>query len=87
MIIEVKLTIPIKDLETCKSVKNALEPDNATAPPQISITIECENSAIIVHVKGKDVNILTFRNTVDDLMEHLSLATKLLEQCTKQSVF
>jgi tRNA threonylcarbamoyladenosine modification (KEOPS) complex Pcc1 subunit len=87
MIIEIKLAIPIKDLETCRSVKNALEPDNATAPPQISITIECENSAIVVHVKGKDVNILTFRNTVDDLLEHLSLAKKLLQQCTKQLVF
>jgi tRNA threonylcarbamoyladenosine modification (KEOPS) complex Pcc1 subunit len=83
MIIEVKLAIPMKDLEMCRSVKNALEPDNATTPPQISITIECKDDAIIVHIKGKDVSILTFRNTVDDLLEHLSLAKKLLEQYTK----
>jgi|UniRef100_A0A7J2U6R7 tRNA threonylcarbamoyladenosine modification (KEOPS) complex Pcc1 subunit len=82
MKVELTLEIPINE-DICKSVIDSVEPDNVTAPPQIAIEMLCSGGILTVNVRGKDVNLLTFRNTVDDLIEHISLATKIVKPSVK----
>ena len=89
MILETFIEITTRDEEICRSVLEAVEPDNREAPKNISIEMMCKNNVLYIHVKGVDVPILTFRNTVDDLLEHISIAIKTLtsvkpgESCSK----
>ncbi len=64
-----------------EAIRKALEPDNIGIPESISIRIvEKEDKIrIIVEYTGSPRNILTLRNTVDDLLEHLNIAVKAIE--------
>ncbi len=64
-----------------EAIRKALEPDNTSIPESISIKIveEEDKIRIIVEYMGSPRNILTLRNTVDDLLEHLNIAVKAIE--------
>jgi tRNA threonylcarbamoyladenosine modification (KEOPS) complex Pcc1 subunit len=78
MIFEITLRIPTKSEKICRSILEALEPDNATVPQGITIAMRCEDPEIVVIVKAEDVNILTFRNTVDDILVHINIGLRSL---------
>ncbi|MCC6045619.1 MAG: hypothetical protein LM572_02450 [Ignisphaera sp.] len=68
----------------CRAVMDSVKPDNITAPPQITIEMQCDSGMLIIKMKGENVNILTFRNTMDDLLEHISLATKIIKSSQRK---
>lgn len=75
----VSIVVPLPNERVCHAILSALEPDNRTAPPGITIDARCNDSALIASVIGIGVNILTWRNTIDDLLAHVALALKLIE--------
>ncbi len=78
MIIELIATIPVENIDICKSILESVEPDNISSPMGITISMECRNSVLEIIVRGDKVSILTFRNTVDDLLIHINTVAKTL---------
>ena len=74
--LEIEIDVHSEDL--CKAILSSIEPDNVTAPQHIRIVCVCENGLLKVEVVS-DGPILTFRNTVDDLLEHIAIAWKSIE--------
>jgi tRNA threonylcarbamoyladenosine modification (KEOPS) complex Pcc1 subunit len=79
MRLELTLSISTHSEHVCKTIADAVEPDNAMAPPQIAMEMQCFGNTLFIRVNGENVSILTFRNTVDDLLEHISLVTKVIK--------
>jgi len=73
-----KIIIPIANKELALSIVKALEVDNRLVPKGMSIVMNLTpNGDISILIKIKNhVDILTLRNTIDDLLEHLSLLLK-----------
>ncbi len=80
MILSINLKVPLTERE-CLSLLKALGPDNALAPRGVSIYIECEEGAFVARITcSQEVQVLTCRNTVDDLLEHLSIALSVVRK-------
>jgi tRNA threonylcarbamoyladenosine modification (KEOPS) complex Pcc1 subunit len=73
---EITLEIPMKSEKICKSIVDALTPDNYTAPRGISIDMKCNGGNLAVNVRAESVGVLTVRNTVDDILAHINIALK-----------
>jgi len=71
--LEIEVDVHSEDL--CKAILSSIEPDNVTAPQHTKIVCRCENGLLRVEVVSEGP-ILTFRNTVDDLLEHVAIAWK-----------
>ncbi len=76
--IELTISIPIGDVDMCRSILESVEPDNALVPKGITINMWCRNSNLEIIVRGEKINILTFRNTVDDLLMHINTVARTL---------
>ncbi len=79
MIYEIAIEIPVNSSDICSAVLNAIKPDNIAAPSGIEIEMECHNTQFKIIVRGSNVNILTIRNTVDDIFMHLLSAYRVLQ--------
>ncbi len=79
--IKTEIIISGIDPHLAEAIRKTLEPDNIGVPEGISIKImeEEDKIRIIVEYMGSPRNILTLRNTVDDLLEHLNIAVKAIE--------
>jgi len=71
--------IPLESPTLCGSVLKSLTPDNLSAPPQIRIFMECSENSLHIIVSSSAQNVLTFRNTVDDIFEHIAIALRSLK--------
>jgi len=78
MTIELAISIPLGDVDMCRSILESVQPDNLLAPKGITIDMECRNSDLNIIVRGEKIGILTFRNTVDDLLMHINTVAKTL---------
>ncbi len=76
------MVIPFWDSELCRAILSSIEPDNRTAPPSIEIKCGCREGALVVEILGTS-SMLTFRNTVDDLLEHVAIAWRSIEAATR----
>ncbi|RLG89167.1 MAG: hypothetical protein DRO15_01190 [Thermoprotei archaeon] len=82
---EARIRIPIADEKFLKSVIKALEPDNKSVPEGIIIDIQIEPRHLSIVVKAiKSIEILTFRNTIDDLLEHLATIFRVFNTLTRK---
>lgn len=52
---------------------NALAPDNVRIPEGLKINIRAENKCLIIDIQCKNGSG-TFLNTIDELLEHISLS-------------
>jgi hypothetical protein len=52
---------------------NALTPDNVCIPEGLKINIRAENKCLIIDIQCKNGSG-TFLNTIDELLEHISLS-------------
>ncbi len=80
MILSARIFVSLRSEDVCRAVLEAIEPDNATVPSGITIRTTCIGSAMLIEIEGIDVSVLTFRNTIDDLLEHISIALKSIER-------
>ncbi len=79
--IKTVLLFPEIDHHTARTLLRALEPDNSSVPSNIIINSVVEEKIlkILIELIGRPKDILTLRNTIDDLLEHLNIALKVVE--------
>ena len=76
------MIIPLRGSNLCRAILTSIEPDNRSAPPGIDIRCRCHEEALEVVVSDES-SVLTFRNTVDDLLEHVTVAWRSIEATAK----
>jgi hypothetical protein len=64
--------------EKAKTVKKALEPDNINFPEGLSLNIENMDSKLVFNFESKK-NMKHLIGTVDEVMEHIQVALKVIE--------
>ena len=83
MTLELELDIVlVGELRTINSLIESIKPDNMFAPENISISEKVNDGTglITIKLKMKDPkDILRFRNTVDDIFEHIIIGLKVLK--------
>ncbi|MEM0372073.1 MAG: KEOPS complex subunit Pcc1 [Ignisphaera sp.] len=81
----VEINIYTASNERCLNVLSAIEPDNHSAPYGISIKMECINDTLVVQTTFSGTRLLTLRNTIDDILEHVSIAIKTVKVLSEYS--
>ncbi|MBC8516570.1 MAG: CTAG/PCC1 family protein [Nitrosopumilus sp.] len=64
--------------EKAETVKRALEPDNVNFPEGLSLHIENIDNSLIFNFESKK-NMKQLTGTVDEVMEHIQVALKVIE--------
>ncbi|MGY5143050.1 MAG: KEOPS complex subunit Pcc1 [Candidatus Nitrosopumilus sp. bin_32a] len=64
--------------EKAETVKKALEPDNVDFPEGLSLNVENMDNKLVFNFKSKK-NIKQLTSTVDEVMEHIQVALKVIE--------
>ena len=64
--------------EKAEAVKKALEPDNVNFPEGLSLYIENIDNKLVFNFKSKK-NMKQLTSTVDEVMEHIQVALKVIE--------
>ncbi|TFH01543.1 MAG: hypothetical protein E4G77_03365 [Nitrosopumilus sp.] len=66
--------------EKAETVKKALEPDNVDFPEGLSLYVENVDSNLVFNFESKK-NMKQLASTVDEVMEHIQVALKVIEGC------
>ena len=61
-----------------ETVKKALEPDNVNFPEGLSLYVENIDNKLVFNFESKD-NMKKLIGTVDEVLEHVQLALKVIE--------
>ncbi len=76
--IEVEVEIPFSSEAEAKSAINALIPDNVNFPTGLSMNFFSRGSTITVELTGRNIATTTILSTIDEVLEHISLAKKVM---------
>jgi tRNA threonylcarbamoyladenosine modification (KEOPS) complex Pcc1 subunit len=66
--------------EKAETVKKALEPDNVDFPEGLSLYVENVDSKLVFNFESRK-NMKQLASTVDEVMEHIQVALKVIEGC------
>lgn len=61
-----------------ETIKKALEPDNVNFPKRLSLSVENIDNKLVFNFESRD-NIKTMINTIDEVLEHVQVALKVIE--------
>ncbi len=64
--------------EKAKTVKKALEPDNVDFPEGLSLYVENIDDKLVFNFQSKK-NMKQLTSTIDEVMEHIQVALKVIE--------
>ena len=64
--------------EKAQAVKKSLEPDNVNFPENLSLEIKNIDDKLVFDFKSKE-NMKKLISTVDEIMEHIQVALKVIE--------
>ena len=64
--------------EKADTVKKALEPDNVNFPEGLSLYVENIDNKLVFNFESKK-NMKQLTSTVDEVMEHIQVALKVIE--------
>ncbi len=64
--------------EKAETVKNALEPDNVNFPEGLSLYVENIDNKLVFNFESKD-NMKQLIGTIDEVLEHVQIALKVIE--------
>ena len=64
--------------EKAEAVKKALEPDNVDFPEGLSLYVENIDNKLVFNFESKK-NMKQLTGTVDEVMEHIQVALKVIE--------
>jgi hypothetical protein len=64
--------------EKAETVNKALEPDNVNFPEGLSLYVENVDNKLIFNFESKK-NMKQLTSTVDEVMEHIQIALKVIE--------
>ncbi|MGI0020265.1 MAG: KEOPS complex subunit Pcc1 [Nitrososphaera sp.] len=61
-----------------RAAVKALIPDNVNMPKGLSLQLFSKGRGVFVEIRGKGVPMATVINTLDEVLEHLSVAKKVM---------
>jgi len=76
--IQVAAEIPFSSIAEAKATVKALIPDNINFPKGLSMKLFSRGSTLAVRLTGKNVSTATLLSTLDEILEHVSLAKKVM---------
>jgi hypothetical protein len=74
----VQITLNSISKKKAETVKKALEPDNVNFPKGLSLYVENIDSKLIFNFESKK-NMKQLVGTVDEVLEHIQVALKVIE--------
>lgn len=79
-LVEVKVHIEIRlsGKSELRAIMNALVPDNVNFPKGLSMKMTSRDSILVLEFLSK-IGINTLLNTVDEVLEHISIARKVID--------
>lgn len=81
----VLVTVEAGGEDRARAIVEALEPDNATAPPGMKVTCTAASTKVscVVSISCREArDMLRLRNTVDDLLVNLRAALESIERAS-----
>ena len=76
--IEVLAEIPFSNSAEAEATVKALIPDNVNFPKGLSLKLFPRGSTVAIELTGKNVPTATILNTIDEILEHISVAKKVM---------
>jgi hypothetical protein len=76
--IQVEVEIPFSSIEEAKATVKALIPDNINFPKGLSLKVFSRGSTVAIQLTGKNVPAATLLSTLDEILEHISVAKKVM---------
>jgi hypothetical protein len=77
----VSVEIEFSSAKACKSIVNALIPDNVKIPNGLLLQVSATRNTAVISIKssGPDYLSASLANTLDEVLEHISVASKVVE--------
>ena len=75
---QVKVILNNISKEKAETVKKALEPDNVNFPEGLSLYVENIDNKLVFNFESKK-NMKQFIATIDEVLEHVQVALKVIE--------
>lgn len=76
--IQVRAEIPFSSMAEAKATVKALIPDNINFPKGLSLKVFSRGSIVAIELTGKNVPAGTLLSTLDEILEHISVAKKVI---------
>ena len=76
--IAVRVEIPFSMTQEAKAAVKALIPDNVNFPKGLSMKMFSRGSTLVIELAGKNVPTGTMISTLDELLELISVAKKVM---------
>ena len=75
--IRVHVEIRLSGKSEFRAIMKALMPDNVNFPKGLSMKIFSQNNTLVLELLSK-IGINTLLNTIDEILEHISIARKVI---------
>jgi hypothetical protein len=76
--IQVGAEIPFSSIAEAETAVKALIPDNINFPKGLSMKLFSRSSIVAIELTGKNVPTATLLSTLDEILEHISVAKKVM---------
>ena len=76
--VAVAVAISFSSSAEARATVKALIPDNVKFPKGLSMKVFSRDSMLAIELTGKNIPTATILNTLDELLEHISLAKKVM---------
>lgn len=82
-IFEAEIVLIYEDERKAEAIAKAISPDNASAPPYMSIETVGLGRKVVTHIRCEKDKFATFVSTIDDLLSCVSVAEKVFLEVKK----
>ena len=76
--VAVEVEISFSSSAQAKAIVKALIPDNVNFPEGLSMEMFSKGSILAIELTGKNIPTATILSTLDEILEHISLAKKVM---------
>jgi len=76
--VKVHIEIMLSGKSELRAIKSALVPDNVNFPKGLSMNMSSRDNILVLEFLSK-AGINTLLNTVDEVLEHMSIARKVID--------
>ncbi|MDQ3969264.1 MAG: CTAG/PCC1 family protein [Thermoproteota archaeon] len=76
--IAVQVEVPFSSSSEAKVAVKALIPDNVNFPKGLSMKMFSRGSTLAIELTGKNIPTATILSTLDEILEHISVAKKVI---------
>ena len=76
--VEAKVSVAFLSAAQARAAVKALIPDNVNMPEGLTIRIFSKGRAVVVKLSARSVPAGTIASTMDEVLEHLSVARKVM---------